>query len=376
MNLTLETDNQQLSVLRDKDESSETISRESRENFPEAVPTLTDNAEGNDIVHKNKAFEGYIIKANQMFNNKFDYSKFIYVNAKTKGIITCPTHGEFTQNMDKHTTKNSKGCPNCWKDNKPYPTWLGGKDIISFDVFKEKANKIFQNQYEYDEESYSGLTKKTNICCKKHGIVKVLPVNFLKSKRGCPKCGEEGRSVTKTKSSLSFLNKSQLLHDNKYDYPNIESLYKNRKSVVQIVCPKHGLFLKQAQKHLQGQGCFHCRIDSLVKNNILVGGYSENLFSSKPELKNKPAIIYLLRINNFYKIGITTVKLENRIKGIKAKAKLHGESLNVSVLTTCEGILYDCFLLEQRILQENENNRFFKKWSTELLKHIEIEKYF
>lgn len=59
MNLTLETDNQQLSVLRNKDESSETISRESRENFPEAVPTLTDNAEGNDIVHKNKLFKRY-----------------------------------------------------------------------------------------------------------------------------------------------------------------------------------------------------------------------------------------------------------------------------------------------------------------------------
>ena len=26
--------------------------------------------------------------------------------------------------------------------------------------------------------------------------------------------------------------------------------------------------------------------------------------------------------------------------------------------------------------QENNNNRIFKKWSTELLKHIDIDKYF
>ena len=34
--------------------------------------------------------------------DKYDYSKFEYINAITKGIIICPKHGEFLQSSNEH----------------------------------------------------------------------------------------------------------------------------------------------------------------------------------------------------------------------------------------------------------------------------------
>ena len=61
--------------------------------------------------------EQFIEKSVIKFGDKFDYSKFIYINAKTKSIIICPLHGEFTQTPDKHL--NTKyGCKLCWEVEK------------------------------------------------------------------------------------------------------------------------------------------------------------------------------------------------------------------------------------------------------------------
>lgn len=74
MNIIQETDNQQPSLDRNIFEGSETIPTGSTQKIVEAVPTLSDNAEGNDIVQRNNAFFKYKQKANLMFNNKFNYS--------------------------------------------------------------------------------------------------------------------------------------------------------------------------------------------------------------------------------------------------------------------------------------------------------------
>ena len=51
-------------------------------------------------------------KAHKVHNNKYDYSKFIYVNRNTKGIIICPIHGEFKQAPSNHID-NGHNCPKC-----------------------------------------------------------------------------------------------------------------------------------------------------------------------------------------------------------------------------------------------------------------------
>ena len=50
----------------------------------------------------------FIIKAKNIHGSKYNYSKVIYKNNKTKIIIICPIHGEFEQTPDRHLQGN--GC--------------------------------------------------------------------------------------------------------------------------------------------------------------------------------------------------------------------------------------------------------------------------
>lgn len=54
----------------------------------------------------------FIVKARETHNNKYDYSKSLYVNNKTKIEIICPIHGSFWQRPDSHIY-SKHGCPSC-----------------------------------------------------------------------------------------------------------------------------------------------------------------------------------------------------------------------------------------------------------------------
>lgn len=60
-----------------------------------------------------------------------------------------------------------------------------------------------------------------------------------------------------------FIEKCIKVHDNKYDYSRVQ--YKNNKTKVEIICPRHGSFMQKPTAHLGGQGCPICRNE---KNSI------------------------------------------------------------------------------------------------------------
>lgn len=60
-----------------------------------------------------------------------------------------------------------------------------------------------------------------------------------------------------------FITKSKRMHGDKYDYSKVE--YKNNKTKVCIICPKHGEFWQEPDNHLRW-GCKHCRESSLEEN--------------------------------------------------------------------------------------------------------------
>lgn len=254
-----------------------------------------------------------------------------------------------------------------------------GKDIVqnlrslsklkSKEQFLEKAYRKYGNTFTYDLTNYNGLTKnKVGIICAVHGRFEQIPHTFLLAncKTGCKKCGEKMKNQSKTKDYDNLLKSFKKIHAEKYLYPEINRLnYVNRKSKIKIICKEHGEFIKSGQKHLSGQACFECKIKDLIERNILVGGYSEDLFRNKPELKSKRAYLYYISINNgrLYKIGIST-KINNRMRGIRSKAKNFIKSMDL--LWTCEDTLYNCFKKEQELLEKYKEDRVFLKWSTEL----------
>lgn len=58
-----------------------------------------------------KSLNDFIIEANNVHNNKYDYSKVEYKSNDIKICIICPKHGEFYQTPGNHL--QGHGCPKC-----------------------------------------------------------------------------------------------------------------------------------------------------------------------------------------------------------------------------------------------------------------------
>jgi hypothetical protein len=316
-------------------------------------------------------YDLFIRRATELHGNKFTYIRDSFSKQKDKMRIICHIHGEFHQCPDKHIAKNSKGCPKCWDvtrsemltNIKRVP-----KPILDSISFLNRATKKYGDKFLYDLSNYTGIAgNKITITCKLHGVFNQTPISHLSSGHGCPSCGLLMKVQNNTDNYDVVIGQLNYKFNGLYEYPEYNKFnYKNKKSIIDIICKTHGLFKKKTQKHLSGQGCFQCRVDEMIRDNILVGGYSENLFIEKPELKDADAYLYYLTINGgkFYKIGISRVSVDNRIKGIKSKAK--GEIEQIEKTYAKSGTLYECFIIEQKILNDFSSSRIFKPWSTEL----------
>ena len=127
--------------------------------------------------------------------------------------------------------------------------------------FKSQANKIHNNLYNYDKFVYVKNNVKGIITCKIHGDFKQsLVVHFRPC--GCPLCGIITQSKNNTRSIEDFIELSNKIHSNKYNYTNF--IYKKDKEKSEIICPLHGSFFQTPSGHLVGKGCRKCGFKSMA----------------------------------------------------------------------------------------------------------------
>ena len=186
----------------------------------------------------------FIKKAIKKHGNKYDYSKVDLKHRDENGkiCIICPEHGEFWQTPDNHLS--GKGCATC-----------GGTKKSDTEKFVIKARKVHGDKYDYSKAEYVDSTTKVCIICPEHGEFWQKPNNHL-SGQGCPECCINNRANRKRLTLESFIERSQEIHGNKYDYSKVK--YINNSTKVCIICPIHGEFLQTPGKHLIGQGCPIC----------------------------------------------------------------------------------------------------------------------
>lgn len=307
--------------------------------------------------------DDFIQVAQEKFGTKFDYSKFVYVTAKTKSLIGCPTHGYFEQCSDKHL-QSKHGCPICGefaKHNNRKQTLK--KPCREVGIFLSRFTKKHGESFDIDLVEYVGLTKgSVTVTCKQHGTaITDTPHGLMARTYCCADCARINKAKNNTKSFDSFINEATTIHK-VYSYPDKNrETFVNRESIVSIICPIHGEYTKRANKHLGGQGCKEC-----AKNNarlLLKGGYNETYFETYPSMKDANACVYYVKVGNMYKIGITT-NVKNRLSAIKSKSKLP-----IDLICTYETTLFDAYLIEQSILSKYVDARIYTKWSTELFKY-------
>jgi ferredoxin-like protein FixX len=81
-----------------------------------------------------------------------------------------------------------------------------------------------------------------------------------------------------------FISRAKEVHGNKYDYSSVE--YTHNKNKVEIICPKHGVFMQQARMHLKKQGCKECGYERVRgwkdSSRIEAHNKGEKFFEGKP----------------------------------------------------------------------------------------------
>jgi len=162
---------------------------------------------------------------------------------------------------------------------------------LTQEEFIERAKLKHSDRYDYSKVEYIGSKNKIVIICKEHGNFNQIPDNHLKG-FGCFECSKKDKSI----NNNDFIEKSLLIHNNKYNYSKTK--YTNWCSEVIIICPEHGEFKQVANNHLNGKGCIKCAISYKSSSN--------QEFIKKANIKHNNRYIYskINYINAHTKINI------------------------------------------------------------------------
>lgn len=206
---------------------------------------------GNAAKQRRVSFDVFLVKANEIHMNKYQYDRSSYTKISAKVKINCPEHGWFEQNADAHVN-GKQGCPICGKAK---VTKHSQKRQLGIEVFLERALKIHGTKYDYSNVNYSNQIKKVTIICPTHGAFDQEPQNHLTGS-ACPKCAIIAQHILQLKGVEEFIQDSMLVHGDKYDYSQVE--YQGGKKMVKLICPKHGEFYQTPNNHQRGNGCPNC----------------------------------------------------------------------------------------------------------------------
>lgn len=316
-------------------------------------------------------YKSFVSRSILKHNERFDYSESKYIDDNKKLTIICRKHGNFEITPKNHLRNKNGGCPQCSSEdntNRQIGITKNSSLYYSRDTFLKKAKEKFGDRFIYDLSTFEKRTiGKIKITCKEHGTFEINPHLHLLSTHGCKECSRKIIDIAQLTTYDETIEKIKLIHKDKYTYPESNRLiYKNRRSSIEVVCPKHGIFITFAQSLLSNHGCMRCAAKYRVEHSFCPGGYSNELFLNNPVLKNKTAYLYYSEINNgeFYKIGITTKSPEVRAKDLRYKSK--GNVYKVTIIKSKETTLFKAFTIEQSILMNYKTYREYKPWCTEL----------
>lgn len=307
-------------------------------------------------------------RANQIHENKYDYTKVVYENSTTKVEIICPTHGSFWQQPYCHSVIG-RGCQSCVSDTRKKekaerdaeraekilnealeraainPSQRHAQVIYTTEYFIERSIKIHGERYDYSKVKYKNNSTKVNIVCKEHGDFWQKPNSHLLGV-GCNACGYEKTSKYFMADKEQFIKDARRTHPDKgYSYTNV--IYTGNKNKVEIICKHHGSFWQTPNNHLIGSGCPECAYAS--------SGWGGSGFYAT----DKPSNLYIMSLSGdgeeFIKVGLSN-NIERRRSDISKRS-----GYDVKIAHVYQGKAKELFSLEQNILRFSGVARYSPK---------------
>lgn len=203
--------------------------------------------------------ELFIKRAREIQGDKYDYSKTVYINAKTKVCITCPIHGEFW--VLPHSHLQGFKCRKC----------AIAKSKIKYEDFIKRAREIHGDKYDYSKvkEEFShikNIRSKITIICPIHGEFKQSIFGHLNG-YGCNECGVEAAASKITLTQEEAINRLMNKYGNKYDYSKVK--FSGTKKKITLICPIHGEVKVNAYLAFKGLGCPKCKKEETYRKMML-----------------------------------------------------------------------------------------------------------
>lgn len=131
-----------------------------------------------------KITQGEFIDRVQKIHPEIDFTKSVYINAKTKITATCKDHGDFKK--DLRGLYKGQGCPTCGREQSRLCQMKTQEDFV------RQAAKVHGGRYDYTHTVYKGAFKDIVIECSEHGTYKQRASTHLEG-FGCSKCSEENK---------------------------------------------------------------------------------------------------------------------------------------------------------------------------------------
>lgn len=181
---------------------------------------------------------------------KYPDFEFTFLGPGEKGneevVVKCKNCGK-TKTRFISSVLNYCGCQDCSSEKKRK------KDFI------EEAIKKYGDYIDYSETVYVNKRTEITYFCTNCGEYHTqLPLIHLK--RGCKKCNKKDPERERTghipKTTEQFIEDARKVQGKKYDYSLVN--YVNKYSMLDIICPIHGVFKQMARIHLAGCGCKAC----------------------------------------------------------------------------------------------------------------------
>lgn len=229
------------------------------------------------IENSKKTLEQFILDAKAVHGDKYDYSESVYLNSCENIIIICPEHGKFVMTPNSHVSQGS-GCLRCY-----------GKVRRTPEQYIEDAIRVHGDKYDYKETVFLNSSTKVKIFCNTHNeFFYQNPINHLCG-YDCPKCA----NINRRHSTQQFIADSKEVHDDKYDYSEVDYILTTEKVIIK--CKEHGNFLQTPSSHLTGAGCPSCkssRGENKIKLILKKFGLSFDPQYSDPTCKYKNCLYF------------------------------------------------------------------------------------
>ena len=118
------------------------------------------------------------------------------------------------------------------------------------EIFIQKSILTHGSKYNYDKVDYINNKVKVLITCSIHGDFWQLPASHTHG-ANCQICAIENRKSDKY-TQVDIINKFKEVHGDRYDYSKV--VYNGVKSILTIICRKHGEYCSSYYDHLK----FNC----------------------------------------------------------------------------------------------------------------------